>query len=575
MSRAVKLLSVAAFFAAASVSGQALAAEEGIAARSTAAAAQQQNSVSHYIRRYLGAVASQRFDLPDDVRKDVGAFYAVRDFEPVWTGANGLKERARQTLERMSRAEEDGLTPSDYLPASLNGYDDDAAMLAGNAAVLAKLELELTRAALRFARHASAGRLIPSAVDRNMAISPKPVAAMEVLEGLTGAGTPDAFLDGLFPAMQEYGMMRSELARYRKLNRRLTSEPIADGGLIRPGDTDPRIVDVRRRLIELGSYAITVSEETHTASAAAVSSEAILASEDYDSSLVKAVKAFQRARGLSVDGIIGRGTVTALNSNYESQIKRIMANMERMRWLPADLGRKHILVNQASFEMRLVEDETLVHKARVIVGKPRHQTPVFSDVMEFIVMNPYWNVPRSIATKEMLPVAARDPYYFARKGYEVFYGGKRINSTDIYWDEVPASGFPFHVRQPPGRSNALGKLKFMFPNRHNIYLHDTPSKSLFQRTSRAFSHGCVRLQNPQRLAELLLGADRGWSKKRINRMIATGKNQRINLKQKIPVHLTYFTVWPDENGQLTFKRDFYGRDQAVIDGLGEIRLALN
>jgi murein L,D-transpeptidase YcbB/YkuD len=252
--------------------------------------------------------------------------------------------------------------------------------------------------------------------------------------------------------------------------------------------------------------------------------------------------------------------------------------MERMRWLPRDLGKRHILVNQTAFRLRLYDDSEIVHTANVVIGKRSHSTPVFSEVMEHIVLNPYWNVPRSIATKEMLPQLAQDPAYLARQGYEVFEmdGRKasRIDSAGVSWWQVGRQTFNYQIRQPPGRSNALGRLKFMFPNRFNIYLHDTPSKSLFSRSSRAFSHGCVRLQNPQRLAEILLGWDKGWNAHKISRMVDSGRNQAIFLDKKIPIYLTYLTAWVDDDGEVAYLDDVYGRDPALMRAFVEYRVAM-
>ncbi len=536
------------------------------------------------IRRFLAAKQSQRFTLPGHMRKHVGAFYAVRDFEPIWVLKDGLNQRAKDVLAQMSQAQTEGLRGLDYLPASLNGFTDDGAALTGDPVALARLEIEVTRAALMYARHATAGRLIPKQVDSNMSVTPRAVDPSSVLESLSETQSPGDYLSGLFPKLPEYRKFRAALSKFRSLASRMTSEPISAGGVIRPGEEDPRIEAIRRRLIELGSYQLDVSEDTHGNDANSDdvpvrTSEAILASITYDGSLTKAVRTFQKSRGLTVDGIIGGSTINALNGTYESQIRTLTANMERMRWLPDNLGSRYIIVNQAAYELRLMDNGAITHKARVIVGKPKHQTPVISDAMSHIIFNPYWNVPRSIATKEMLPRLLTDPSYLSRQGYEVFYNGggvkEQIYSDDVYWDEVDTETFNFHFRQPPGPGNALGRMKFMFPNRHNIYLHDTPTKSLFKRSARAFSHGCVRLHNPQKLAEILLRSDKGWSPRRIKRMIDTGVNQRINLKRKIPIHLTYFTAWTDGNGELTFKRDMYRRDNRLIQALNDVQIAMN
>lgn len=290
------------------------------------------------------------------------------------------------------------------------------------------------------------------------------------------------------------------------------------------------------------------------------------------------MRKFQKSQGLKPDGIVGRSTLAKLNGPGRNEIDALRINMERMRWLPRDLGKRHILVNQAAFRLRLYDDSEIVHTANVVIGKRSHSTPVFSEVMEHIVLNPYWNVPRSIATREMLPQLTQDPAYLARQGYEVFEmdgrKARQIDSAGVDWWQVGQRTFNYQIRQPPGRSNALGRMKFMFPNRFNIYLHDTPSKSLFSRSSRAFSHGCVRLQDPQRLAEILLGWDKGWTAHKISKMVNSGRNQAIFLDKKIPIYLTYFTAWVDDDGEVAFLDDVYGRDPALMRAFVEYRVAM-
>jgi L,D-transpeptidase YcbB len=274
---------------------------------------------------------------------------------------------------------------------------------------------------------------------------------------------------------------------------------------------------------------------------------------------------------LRPDGIVGNATIARLNDTGEQkQVQRIIDSMERLRWMPRDFGARHVLVNQAAFELQVVDHDRPIWKTRVIVGKPNTQTAVFSDVMETVEFNPYWGVPQSIIIKEMLPKLRRDPSYLDRNGYEVLDSrGREISSSYVDWWRF-GNKVPLSVRQPPGESNALGVVKFLFPNSHAIYMHDTPTRSLFEKKVRAFSHGCVRVQNPRELAELVLG----WDAERVDEAIAQGANQAVKLSRKLPVHLAYFTAWPDETGRIIMYPDVYSRDaqlEKALDG-GDVAL---
>ena len=536
-------------------------------------------TIPSVIETMLSAKGQARFRLTAKQHKAVLEAYAARDYRPIWMWDGGLNQKGVRVLGQMSTADDDGLRSADYLPASLDGFSDDARAAARDKAAMARIDLEITRAAITYALHASRGRIEPREVSRQNAIRPERTGPAEALEKLTRTVRPGLYLAGLLPDFPEYHALKAALQEYRARAGGETFERIANGRLIRPGRKDERIRQVRRRLIQLGMYTLKVSEDSLVRSEQFSAAEQVMSSIVYDRLLVTAVKRFQRSRGLKSGGIIGRNTIAALNrDNSEAELNKVLINLERMRWLPQDLGARHVFVNQAGFRMRLINQGKVIHESRVIVGKPEHQTPVFSDEMKYIVFNPYWNVPRSIAVNEMLPRLARNPYYLSQRGYEVFYNdgrrSRRINSGYVDWRRISRRNFRFQIRQRPGRSNALGTMKFMFPNKHSIYLHDTPAKNLFSRTPRAFSHGCVRVQNPGKLAKLLLKLDRGWSAGKIDRMVASGRNQRINLTSRVPVHLKYFTAWPNPDGTISFNEDIYGRDRALTESLGRYNLAM-
>jgi murein L,D-transpeptidase YcbB/YkuD len=284
--------------------------------------------------------------------------------------------------------------------------------------------------------------------------------------------------------------------------------------------------------------------------------------EYYDSSLADAVAAFQESSGLPGKGVVNAATRAALNKSVSTAgPAQILINMERWRWEPRELGTRHIYVNIPEFLLRLMDGGRLVHEERIVVGTPKNRTPAFSDEMEYVVFNPYWNVPESILLKEMLPVARRNPEFFARNQLEVVWQGRRV--VDPYmvdWEEVNPQ--KVLVRQVPGPSNALGVVKFLFPNKHSVYMHDTPSKNLFNQSVRAYSHGCMRVRNPVKFAEVLLG-DQGWSPAKVRSAIETTEDYQVTLDRKLPVHIMYFTLWADRSGRLQEFGDVYDYDDRL------------
>jgi murein L,D-transpeptidase YcbB/YkuD len=290
-----------------------------------------------------------------------------------------------------------------------------------------------------------------------------------------------------------------------------------------------------------------------------------------DTALHEAVQRFQERHGLTVDGAVGPATRAALNVPVEERIEQITLNLERWRWLPADLGRLHVRVNIAGFDLRVVEEGTDRLQMRVVAGRAYRQTPVFSDQISYLVLNPYWHVPHSIAVKDKLPDFRRDPSLVSKLGYEVFRGwgadATPIDPSTIDWNAVSASSFPYRLRQRPGPQNALGQVKFMFPNAHSIYLHDTPSRALFGQAERNFSSGCIRVEHPLDLAAVLLRHNEGWTRERIESTVGNDTEKTVVLPEKVPVHLLYWTAWATADGPVHFRRDVYDRDEAVHSAL--------
>ncbi len=516
-------------------------------------------------------------------RKAILKFYAKRGFRPVWTSLEGIEQRAFPVLERLARSGEEGLDPAMYRLPSVWGVNGDLEQIEGDAAKLAQLDIELTAAALRYAGHASGGVVNPNRLSAYHDLHPPRVGADTALKRLAESADPAQWLGSLLPRHRAYRIMRAALKRLGAGEKEEPLAPIAAGPLIRPGGYDTRLPLIREYLIRFGFLSKSEPAGNRKMAAAETGADGVVSDavpEDdiniYDEKTERAVREFQRKSGLKPDGIIGKGTLRAFSrrrgGGRAARARKIALNMERLRWMPRDFGATHFLVNQPAFEVYLVRNGRTVWKTRVIIGKPNHQTAFFSDQMEMVVFNPYWGVPQSIITREMMPKLLRDPSYLDRKGFEVYNRrGQRVSSSSVDWYAYGgASKVPFDVRQPPGGKNALGHIKFLFPNKHSIYMHDTPSRSLFNSSRRAFSHGCVRVQNPLKLAELVTGLPQGEVQSRID----AGKNERMPLKRKIPVHLAYFTVWPDDAGRLHGYADVYGRDRLLDTAMKKTESAL-
>jgi L,D-transpeptidase YcbB len=355
-------------------------------------------------------------------------------------------------------------------------------------------------------------------------------------------------LQDLRPKMPMYDTLLGILARYREIERKGGWQPIPVGGKIEPGSKDSRIPAIRKRL------QIT----------AELSVEDTLTSDYYDKNLEKDIKAFQASHALDADGIIGAGTFRELNVPVGQRIDELRINLERVRWVSGNLPENYIIVNIAAFWMIMVKDNKIVHSASVVVGKPLNKTPIFRDRMRYIEFNPSWMQPTSIVKNETVPMMKKDSTYLEKNHLELLdLQGNLVPASSIDMKKLSASHFPYLVRQEPGPWNALGAIKFMFPNKYDIYLHDTPSKSLFSRGSRAFSHGCIRVNKPIDFAEKLL-ASTEYDRKKINEVIATRVTTRVNLPEPLDIMLLYWTCGIDKDGKLFFVPDIYDRDPAVL-----------
>jgi L,D-transpeptidase YcbB len=480
-------------------------------------------------------------------------FYGSRHFEPLWLteDENGdivFSERAETIIEVFRKAELEGFRPSDYLTPEL-----DVAAAGTDPVKLAALETGFSAAVARYAQDSYGGRVAPSEVSRLWTIEPRRINEAEILMRLAESEAPDQILYDLSPKNREFLALKAALAKFYDGRVIDTAVTIPDGPLLRPGKKDERVTLLRQRLD------VPEPEIPETAGVEAA------ADITYDEALVAAVIAFQESLGLTADGIVGPATVAALNGGSATTKEDIIANMERWRWEPESFGDFYVHVNIPEFRLAIMDGNRLHYTTRVVVGTPRNQTPVFNDVIEHIVVNPYWNVPASIAVNEIAPRLMNNPGYLAGQNMELLYGGRLVNAAAVDWSTTSIRNFS--IRQRPGAGNALGQIKFLFPNQHDVYLHDTPSKSLFQRSFRAYSHGCIRVQNPMEFAEALLAKEPSLTRASLEKQFGPRESWN-NLKTHIPVHITYFTLRVDEDGNIRSFGDVYGHNKQLITLLG-------
>jgi len=488
-------------------------------------------------------------DLPLPIRQRheaLQAYYQTYGGELLWLGSN----RASAFISRLKDAEADGLDPNDYPSKQL------ATLSAGGPSIdkrgLAIIELYFSAAFLEYASDLKVGRFLPSKIDPNFFIEGRALDQLSALKGLERADSIDHFFDKWQSPGRNYAALRIALAQHRAISAKGGWSAVPLGDPIRPGTTDPRVPAIRARLsLTEGGSQVTAAE-----------------TQVYNNALVEAVKRFQASQGLDVDGVIGSTTIVAMNVPVQERINSIILAMERLRWMPEDLGQQYLIVNIAGFELRRINAGEVEERMAVVVGKPYHRTPVFSDRIRFLEFNPYWNVPPDIAIKEELPALRSNAASRAAQGFEAVRGDQVVDVRSVDWAGVGAGRFPYQLRQRPGTNNALGRVKFMFPNPHNVYLHDSPAHSLFGRSVRAFSHGCIRLSRPLELAEQVLrvGGVKGWTKERIDDVVASTKTTVVNLREPLPVHITYLTAWVDD-GVANFRQDIYGHDAKLLAAL--------
>lgn len=479
--------------------------------------------------------------------------YERRNFAPNWTSRDEISE----LITAIKNTSLDGLDPADYHLLEVEYvYRELGAGNLQSAHEQAALDVMLTDSLFRLGYHQRYGKVNPEDLDphwnfdRELGDDPPAVIMQRAMD----ARSLLVFLKEFTRRGPIYSQLQQALAEYRKLAEAGGWASVAAGGTLKPGASDARVPAIAERLAVTGEIADAGPFATVTV---------------YDKALVTGVRKFQTRHGLGIDGVIGPATLRAMNVPVEDRIEQLRLNLERARWVLGDLAEDFIIVNIAGFKAYVIRGSDIVWQTDVQVGKTFHQTPVFRDEMKYVVFNPTWTVPYSIATKEMLPRIKTDPTYFETRDFDIKNrSGQLVSADSIDWSQISRRNFPYTFVQRPGPRNALGRVKFIFPNEHSVYLHDTPSKSLFGRAERAFSHGCVRVKNPFDLAEVLLGSE-GWNQEKIKATLDSRETKAVYLPEALPVLLLYWTAEIGPSGDVHFYTDVYERDARIAKALAE------
>ena len=513
---------------------------------------------------------SAKFTSASETRKaEQGAlveFFSAPDAKLLWVDENGLTDRGKAAMQEIAKADDYGLRSADYPLPKLDGFDASADQAVSQ---LAGAEVTLDFAVLDYTRDARGGRINPQSLSKNLDPSLALPEPSEVLGVIAIRPDPAAYLRSFQPEQPQFEALRQKLielrggpAKEEKAEETPEIVKLPDGPVLKKGVENEQVALLRKRLN-------VASEATNE--------------NLFDDNVDSAVRDFQKSRGVAPDGLVGAGTRRLLNSNERHRqvasnpatVRKLLINMERWRWLPHDLGQFYVAVNVPEFVLRVTKEGKVVHTTRVVVGKTDKQTPIFGQDMQEVVFNPYWNVPNSIKTEEIRPYIAEGGGWFGggawntsvleRHNLKINYGGREVDPSTLDWSRIDIRAL--NIYQPPGPTNVLGVVKFVFPNKHDVYMHDTPQRFLFAKPVRAESHGCMRVENPDQLAAILLKEDQGWSSAKIASAIQGSYDQHIALQQKIPVYVQYFTLRVNEDGSISTFNDLYGHDARMAAAL--------
>lgn len=473
-------------------------------------------------------------------------FYQKRGNAPAWIDGRKPTSQMDELIGALQQADREGLDPALYNTSTLSARRAEAGrgfltMKGFNEAEAANLDVWLTYLYLRYAADLSSGLSDLSHADPKWQIRDKKTDTLALLEQALDNNRVGKSLQELTPQHPQYMWLREAFAKYRDIAQRGGWSAVPAGLKLKPGEQNAAVPAIARRLAVTGDFTGTVSEQDTT----------------YGPELQEAVKRFQRRHGLEPDGAIGAAVIARMNVPVEERLRQLSLSLERWRWLPRELGQRHILVNVPEYRLEVWEDNKVPLQMRVVVGKRDTPTPIFSDDMTHIVFSPYWNVPPDIAKNETLPSVMRDPAFLNRTNMEVLdKSGSPVDPSSI---DLSNAG-EYRFRQRPGASNSLGLVKFMFPNSYNVYLHDTPADSLFARATRSLSHGCVRVEQPEQLARYVLADQPEWTAERIAQAMHAGVEKHVKLTRAIPVYLGYWTARVSADGLVQFRDDLYGID---------------
>lgn len=522
--------------------------------------------VGNIIRQQLSLPGETRSSMmPDDEMIFAGEalerFYQKRHYRPLWSGSGLHRPQIDDLINTIEDTTNEGLTPEFYHLAGIKRLlgplvrqqETLKTLEPGN---LAELDLLLTDAYLLLACHFSGGCVNPVMIESEWHVRREKLDVVQVLEDAVKENLIKESLRGLAPREDAYAVLRQEFGRYRTIVANGGWPEVPEGVFLKKGLQHQDVPVLRRRLAISGDLP---GEKN--------------GGKGFDEELEQAVVGFQERHGLKADGVVGPLTRKALNVTAAARTDQILVNLERLRWLAGGLGENYIYVNIADYTLEVMEKGRPALSMKVVVGKPYWYTPVFSAKMTYLIVNPAWNIPESIVYEEILPKVNKDPGYLSRQKITVLSGwGENTAAVDpaaIDWHRLPVKGMPYRFRQEPGPLNPLGKIKFMFPNRFNVYLHDTPARGLFEKGVRTFSHGCIRLEKPFELAQHLLQDNPESGQVDFNDAVPAGEERLIKLARPIDVHIVYLTAWSDGEGRLHFRDDIYGRDAKLRAALRE------
>ncbi len=490
-------------------------------------------------------------------------FYNLREFSPAWLGNDGPRPETTKLVRAINMAQLEGLNPYDYQLTTIEALLEEirhhlATTDSIDVEEMADLDILLTDAFFRYASHLSASRVNPETIRSESFIKTRKIDLIQILNSALRDGQIEKALKLLRPQNTDYSSLRKAFITYNGIVEAGGWPRLPKCPKMQMGDRGAWVAALRSRLIISGDLKERVTNDP----------------EFFDVFLDQAVLRFQNRHGIKVDGIVWREMLAALNVTAENRVKQIKLNMERWRGFSHnEFGPRHLLVNIANFKLNVLENNSSIFDMRIVAGRERRPTPVFTGKMTYMVINPYWHIPRKLAREDMLPRIKKDPEYLKKQNIRVFEnweaGARELDPESVDWSQITKKNFSYKLRQDPGPLNALGRVKFMFPNKFNVYLHDTPAQYLFEKTKRNFSSGCVRVAEPIQLAAYLLRDNPNWTRERILEAINSMETQIVSLPEPVAVHIVYLTAWADKEGTIHFRDDIYKRDKTLYEALNE------